>query len=134
MRPTTRKEFIARRHLRLRQRVRGTAAQPRLAVSFTGKHIYAQLVDDVAGKTLAFASTLDKSFGEKAPKGNKEGAAAIGKLIGQRAVEKGIKAVVFDRGGFSYRISKKKELREAGKGRNRIALLADAARAAGLKF
>jgi large subunit ribosomal protein L18 len=134
MRPTTRKEFIARRHKRLRQRVRGTAARPRLAVAFTGKNIYAQLVDDIAGKTLAFASTLDKSFGDKPPKGNREGALAIGKLIGQRAVEKGIKTVVFDRGGFSYRVSKKKELQEGVKGKNRVALLADAVRAAGLKF
>lgn len=126
MRPKQRKEFIERRHKRLRRKVRGTTARPRLAVAFTGKHIYAQLVDDIAGKTLAFASTLDKSFGEKQPKGNKEGAAAIGRLIAERAKAKGIAAVVFDRGGFRYQVSEK--------GKNRVALLADAAREAGLKF
>jgi large subunit ribosomal protein L18 len=126
MRPLRKKEFVARRHKRLRQKVRGTAARPRLAVSFTGKNIYAQVIDDVAGKTLVQASTLDKSFGEKKPKSNKEGAATIGKTIGQRAVEKGIKTVVFDRGGYRYLVSEK--------GKNRVASLADAAREAGLKF
>ncbi len=126
MRPLSKKEFIERRHKRLRQKVRGTPARPRLAVSFTGKNIYAQVIDDIAGKTLVSASTLDKSFGDKKPKANKDGAATIGKTIGQRAVEKGIKAVVFDRGGYRYLVSEK--------GKNRVATLADAAREAGLKF
>ncbi len=126
MRPIQRKQFVERRHKRLRQKVRGTAARPRLAVAFTGKHIYAQVVDDIAGKTLAFASTLDKSFGEKKSKGNKDGAAAIGKLIAERAKSKGVTAVVFDRGGFRYQVGEK--------GKNRVATLADAAREGGLKF
>lgn len=126
MRPLTKKEFIERRHKRLRQKVRGTAARPRLAVSFTGKNIYAQVIDDISGKTLVCASTLDKSFGAKKLKSNKEGAVVIGKTIGQRAIEKGIKTVVFDRGGYRYLVSEK--------GKNRVASLADAAREAGLKF
>lgn len=126
MRPIQRKQFVERRHKRLRQKVRGTTARPRLAVAFTGKHIYAQVVDDIAGKTLASASTLDKSFGEKKAKGNKEGAVAIGKLIAERAKAQGVTAVVFDRGGFRYQVSEK--------GKNRVAMLADAAREGGLKF
>jgi large subunit ribosomal protein L18 len=126
MRPLIKKEFVGRRHKRLRQKVRGTAARPRLAVSFTSKNIYAQVIDDVSGKTLVCASTLDKSFGAKKPKANKEGAVVIGKAIGQRAIEKGIKTVVFDRGGFRYLVTEK--------GKNRVASLADAAREAGLKF
>ena len=126
MRPLQRKQFVERRHKRLRQKVRGTAARPRLAVAFSGKHIYAQVVDDIAGKTLAFASTLDKSFGEKKVKANKEGAAVIGRLIAERAKARGVTAVVFDRGGFRYQVSEK--------GKNRVATLADAAREAGLKF
>ena len=126
MRPTNKKQRLDRCHKRLRQKVRGTPARPRLAVAFTDKNIYAQIIDDIAGKTLVAASTLDKSFGDKKPKGNKEGAVTIGKLVAQRAIEKGISAVVFDRGGFRYQVSEK--------GKNRVALLADAAREAGLKF
>ena len=65
MRPLRKKEFVERRHKRLRQKVRGTAARPRLAVSFTSKNIYAQVIDDIAHKTLVYVSTLDKSFGDK---------------------------------------------------------------------
>ena len=126
MRPLRKKEFVERRHKRLRQKVRGTAARPRLAVSFTSKNIYAQVIDDIAHKTLVYVSTLDKSFGDKKPKANKEGAVVIGKAVGQRALEKGIKTVVFDRGGHRYLVSEK--------GKNRVASLADAAREAGVKF
>lgn len=126
MRPQQRKDSVARRHKRLRQKVRGTSARPRLAVAFTCKNIYAQVIDDIAGKTLAFASTLDKGLREKKVKCNKAGAVAVGKLIAERAQQKGITAVVFDRGGFRYLVSEK--------GKNRVAALADAAREVGLKF
>ena len=97
----------------------GTPERPRLAVFRSQTHIYAQVIDDDAGRTLCAASTLDKDFKEK--KGaNVAAAKAIGQLIASRAKEKGIEAVVFDRGGFQYH--------------GRIKALADAAREAGLKF
>lgn len=114
---TTQAELRIARHKRLRKRVAGTPERPRLAVYRSLKHISAQVIDDSSGSTLAAASTLEKSF--KAT-GNAEGAKKVGEAIAKRAIEKGIKAVVFDRGGFRYH--------------GRVASLADAAREAGLEF
>jgi large subunit ribosomal protein L18 len=108
-----------RRHNRVRKRVTGTASRPRLAVFRSAKHISVQVIDDVSGKTLAAASTTEKSL-RATPGGNKDAAATIGKLIGERAKAAGVTTVVFDRGGFLYH--------------GRVASLADAARAAGLEF
>lgn len=116
MRPRTRKEAIARRHMRLRQKIRGTPERPRMAVCMTGRHIYVQFVDDTAGRTLAAVSTL----AVKGLKPTVEGARQLGALAAQRAKEKNIETVVFDRGGFRYH--------------GRVKALADAAREAGLKF
>ncbi|MEC3996448.1 50S ribosomal protein L18 [Actinacidiphila sp. DG2A-62] len=113
--PTARK----RRHIRVRKRISGTAERPRLVVTRSNRGIVAQVIDDLAGHTLASASTLDASIrggeGDKSAK-----AQQVGQLVAERAKAKGIEAVVFDRGGNQY----------AG----RIAALADAAREAGLKF
>jgi large subunit ribosomal protein L18 len=108
-----------RRHNRVRKRVAGTTARPRLAVFRSAKHISAQVIDDVTGKTLAAASTTEKAL-RSSSGGNKTAAEAVGKLIGERAKAAGVSAVVFDRGGFLYH--------------GRVAALADAARAAGLEF
>jgi large subunit ribosomal protein L18 len=109
-------ELRKRRHLRVRKTVQGTAERPRLAVFRSTKHIYVQIIDDLTGRTLASASTIaDKPTGPK-----KSAAEAIGKLIAERAKSAGVDTVVFDRGGFRYH--------------GRIAAIADAARAAGLKF
>ena len=105
-------------HTRIRSRVHGTAERPRLAVFRSLKHIYAQVIDDRKGHTLVAASSSGKST--SASGGNVAGAKEIGKLIAQRAKEKGISKVVFDRGGFLYH--------------GRIKALADAAREAGLEF
>lgn len=107
------------RHARVRNKVSGTSAKPRLSVYRSGAHIYAQLIDDVAGHTLAQASTVDGSLNLESTK-NMEAAKAIGTLIAERAKEKGIEEVVFDRSGYIYH--------------GRIAALAEAAREAGLKF
>ncbi len=116
-----RSEMRKRRHKRVRKKVFGTPERPRLAVFRSNKHIYAQIIDDVKGHTLVAASTLDKELREKLQKTwNKEAAREVGKLIGKRALEKGIKKVVFDRGGFKYH--------------GRIKELADGAREAGLEF
>ena len=112
-------ELRRRRHNRVRKRVTGTAARPRLAVFRSAKHISAQVIDDVSGKTLAAASTTEKAL-RSTPGGNKGAAETIGKLIGERAKAAGVTTVVFDRGGFLYH--------------GRVAALADAARAAGLEF
>jgi large subunit ribosomal protein L18 len=110
---------IKRRHIRVRKRVNGTAERPRLVVTRSNRGIVAQVIDDLAGHTLASASTLDASIrggeGDKSAK-----AKQVGELVAERAKAKGVEAVVFDRGGNQY----------AG----RIAVLADAAREAGLKF
>lgn len=113
----TTQEMRILRHKRLRKRVAGTAERPRLSVFRSLKHIIAQVIDDEQGVTLAAASSLEKGI-EKG--GNIEGAKAVGKLIAERSKEKGIKRVVFDRGGFRY----------AG----RVAALAQAAREAGMEF
>jgi large subunit ribosomal protein L18 len=104
-------------HTRIRRRVKGTEERPRLAVFRSVKHIYAQVIDDAKGHTVVCASSNEKSAGNG---GNVAGAKAIGKLIAERAKDKGIKAVVFDRGGYLYH--------------GRVKALADAAREAGLEF
>ena len=103
-------------HKRLRKKIEGTSERPRLAVFRSIKHIYAQLIDDVNGKTLASASTLEKNFNVSG--GNVEGAKQIGEAIAERALGAGIKQVVFDRGGYIYH--------------GRVKALLDAARKAGL--
>ena len=108
-----------KRHYRLRRYLSGTAQRPRLTVFKSNKYIYAQLIDDVAGHTLASASSLDASLGLTS-KSNLEAATAVGKKIAENAKDKGIEAVVFDRSGYVYH--------------GKIAALADAAREAGLKF
>jgi large subunit ribosomal protein L18 len=108
-----------RRHKRVRKYVRGTAERPRLAVFRSNKHISAQVIDDIAGRSLAAASTVEKDIRGSAT-GNKEAAAKIGKLVAERAKEAGVTKVVFDRGGNLYH--------------GRVAAVADAAREAGLEF
>ncbi len=110
-----------KKHKRIRNRFSGTAQRPRLAVFRSNHHMYAQIIDDVAGHTIASASTLEKDVKAELEKTNNVDAAAyIGTVIGKRAIEKGITEVVFDRGGFIYH--------------GKIAALAEAAREAGLKF
>jgi large subunit ribosomal protein L18 len=116
--PRTRVEARYRRHLRLRKKVRGTAQRPRMSVCMTGKHIYVQLIDDVNGVTLAFASTVAPE--SKGTKATVEGAKKVGQLAAQKAKAKNITEVVFDRGGLRYH--------------GRFKALAEAAREAGLKF
>jgi large subunit ribosomal protein L18 len=109
----------ARRHLRVRKKVHGSALRPRLVVSRSTRHIYVQVVDDAAARTLVSASTLDE--GIRGGAGDKKAlAAAVGKLLAERAKAAGIDKVVFDRGGHRYH--------------GRIAALADAAREGGLEF
>lgn len=106
------------RHKRVRGKVSGTAARPRLNVYRSLSNIYAQLIDDVSGKTIASASTVEKSFVEYG--GNADAAKTVGQLLAQRATEKGITDCVFDRGGYVYH--------------GRVAALAAGAREGGLKF
>lgn len=108
-----------RRHRRVRGKIEGSAARPRLNVYRSLNHIYAQIIDDETGVTLCSASSLDKEF-KGASGGNKTAARAVGKLIAERAVKKGIADVVFDRGGYLYH--------------GRVQELAEGAREAGLKF
>ena len=108
-----------KRHARVRTKLSGTAARPRLNVFRSNKHIYAQLIDDVNGVTLASASTLDKDLTVDSSS-NTDAAVKVGELVAKRAVEKGVTEVVFDRGGYLYH--------------GRIQALADAARENGLKF
>src|SRR4051794_25673810 len=99
----SKQELRLRRHTRVRKKVTGTQARPRLAVYRSEHHIYAQVIDDSQGHTLAAASTLDSTLkGEHPYGGNVQAAKAVGKLVAQRAVEKGVQQVVFDRGGFAY--------------------------------
>lgn len=114
-----RKAVRNKKHASVRLKISGTPECPRLAVFRSAKHIYAQIIDDVAGNTLAAASTLDASLKENYG-GNKEAAAAVGKIIAEKALKKGIKQVVFDRGGMVYH--------------GRVKALADGAREAGLDF
>ncbi len=113
-----RNEIRQRIHKRIRSRVAGTAERPRLVVFRSINHIYAQVVDDGPGHTLVAAASTEKDL--KGKGGNLEGAKLIGKAVAERAKEKGINRVVFDRGGYLYH--------------GRVKALADAARAAGLEF
>jgi large subunit ribosomal protein L18 len=119
---TPRKRDVIRKrvHTRIREKLSGTAERPRLNVYRSLNHIYTQLIDDASGATLASASTVAKKSESKKTGGNVTAAAEVGKLIAERAQEKGIKRVVFDRGGYLYH--------------GRIKALADAAREAGLEF
>jgi large subunit ribosomal protein L18 len=112
------KEIRTRIHRRIRRKLQGTAERPRLAVFRSVAHIYAQVIDDSKGNTLVSASSVDK--GARTNGGNLAAAKTIGKLVAERAKEKGIGKVVFDRGGYPYH--------------GRVKALADAARAAGLEF
>ena len=107
-----------KRHARVRGKISGTADRPRLAVYRSNKNISAQIIDDVTGATLVAAASNEKDFGISG--GNKEGAHKVGKLIAERAAEKGITEVVFDRGGYIYH--------------GRVKELAEGAREGGLKF
>ena len=109
---TNRKLERDRRHLRVRKKISGTAECPRLSVCRTNKNLFVQEIADVAGKTLASASTLDKEI--KTKHSNKEAAKEVGALIAKRALEKNIKEVVFDRGGYIYH-GVIKELAEAAR-------------------
>ena len=121
VRKESRQEIRVKKHMRIRNRFSGTAERPRLAVFRSNNHMYAQIIDDVAGNTLASASTLEKEIKAELEKTNNVDAAAyLGTVIAKRAIEKGIKEVVFDRGGFIYQ--------------GKIAALAEAAREAGLEF
>ena len=107
-----------KRHIRVRGKISGTPERPRLNVFRSNANIYAQIIDDVNGVTLASASTLDKEF--EGATGNCEAAKKVGQLVAERAKEKGISVVVFDRGGYAYH--------------GRVAALAEGAREGGLEF
>ena len=117
----TKNKIRLRKHVRVRKKISGSAEKPRLCIFRSAKHIYAQIIDDTSSTTLAAASTVDEALkGKLEYKGNKSAAREVGKLIGTKAIEKGIKQVVFDRGGYLYH--------------GRIKELADGAREAGLEF
>ena len=117
----SRSEIRVKKHNRMRNRFAGTAERPRLAVFRSNNHMYAQIIDDTVGNTLVSASTLQKDVKANLEKTNNVDAAAyLGKVIAEKALEKGIKDVVFDRGGFFYQ--------------GKVQALADAAREAGLNF
>ena len=116
-RPDTRAQRM-KRHVRIRGKISGTAERPRLSVFRSENHIYAQVIDDVAGNTLVSASSVEKDF--EGTGSNCEAAKKIGALIAERALKKGIEEVVFDRGGYIYH--------------GRVQALAEGAREAGLKF
>jgi len=124
MKIKTKDDRRVRIHLRQRKRISGTTERPRLSVFRSVTHMYAQVIDDMTGKTLVSASSVEPSlkgtFDKKVSGGNLKGAEAIGKAIAERSIEKGIKRVVFDRSGFLYH--------------GRIRAVADAARKAGLEF
>ncbi len=117
----SRTEVRRKKHLKIRNRFTGTPERPRLAVFRSNNHMYAQIIDDSVGNTIVAASTLEKDVKAELSKTNDIAAAAyLGTVIAKKALEKGIKAVVFDRGGFIYQ--------------GKIKALADAAREAGLEF
>ena len=117
----SRSKVRAKKHLKIRNRFSGTAARPRLAVFRSNNHMYAQIIDDTVGNTLVSASTLQKDIKSEIEKTNNVDAAAyLGKVIAKKALDKGITAVVFDRGGFIYQ--------------GKVKALAEAAREAGLEF
>jgi large subunit ribosomal protein L18 len=112
---------VTMRHERIRKKVSGTTERPRLAVHFSGQHIYAQLIDDLVGKTIAAANTTEADFrGDKGSRPNVATAIKVGKAVAERALAKNVKHVVFDRGGFLYH--------------GKVKALADAAREGGLQF
>jgi large subunit ribosomal protein L18 len=115
---TSKQAGRARRHRRVRKKVRGTAERPRLAVFRSSKHVYAQVIDDVHGRTVAAASTTETDL-RSGTTGTVDAAKSVGKLVGERAKAAGVETVVFDRGGFRYH--------------GRVAGVADGAREAGLK-
>lgn len=108
-----------KKHLKIRKKIFGVPSKPRLSVFRSAKHIYAQIIDDVAGRTLVSASSSEKNFSVSTG-GNKQAAKEVGRLIGKRAVEKGISQVVFDRSGYIYH--------------GRVASVAEGARESSLKF
>ena len=117
----SRQKVRVKKHMKIRNRFSGTAERPRLAVFRSNNHMYAQIIDDTVGNTLVSASTLEKEIKAELEKTNNVDAAAyLGTVIAKRAIEKGIKEVVFDRGGFIYQ--------------GKIKALAEAAREAGLEF
>ena len=117
----SRQKVRVKKHMKIRNRFSGTAQRPRLAVFRSNNHMYAQIIDDTVGKTLAAASTLEKDVKAELEKTNNVDAAAyLGTVIAKRALEKGITEVVFDRGGYIYQ--------------GKVAALAEAAREAGLTF
>ncbi len=117
----SRQDIRVKKHNRMRSRFSGTAERPRFAVFRSNNHMYAQIIDDTVGNTLVAASTLDKDVKDKLEKTNNvEAAKYLGTVIAKKALEKGIKEVVFDRGGFLYH--------------GKVAALADAARETGLQF
>lgn len=117
----SRTEVRVKKHRKLRNRFAGTTARPRLAVFRSNNHMYAQIIDDTTGNTLVSASTLQKEVKAELEKTNNlDAAAKLGAVIAKRGLEKGITAVVFDRGGFIYQ--------------GKVKALADAAREAGLQF
>ena len=117
----SRSEVREKKHMKIRNRFSGTPERPRLAVFRSNKHMYAQVIDDVAGHTLAAASTVEKEVASELKyTDNVEAAQKLGEVIAKRAIEKGIKEVVFDRGGFIYQ--------------GKVKALAEAAREAGLDF
>jgi len=114
-------EARERRHTRIRKKIYGTMVKPRLNIFRSLNHVYAQIIDDSSGKVLAVASTLDKELkGRLNTGGNINAAKEVGHLVAKRAIEKGIKKVMFDRGGYLYH--------------GRVKALADAARETGLEF
>lgn len=117
----SKREMRLRRHRRVRRKVFGTAARPRLCVFRSLKHIYAQIIDDTQGHTLVAASSAEPSFRQEVGYGgNVEAARKVGEILAQRAKEKGIEKIAFDRGGYLYH--------------GRVAALAEGARAGGLQF
>ena len=117
----SRQKVRVKKHMKIRNRFSGTAERPRLAVFRSNNHVYAQVIDDVAGKTLVSASTLEKDIkAELKNTDDTDAATKVGEVVAKRALEKGIKAVVFDRGGYIYH--------------GKVKALADAAREAGLEF
>ena len=124
MKIKTKDDRRVRIQLRQRKRISGSTARPRLSVFRSVEHIYAQIIDDLSGKTLASASSVEPqvkgAFAKDVRGGNIKGAEAVGRVIAERSIEKGIKRVVFDRSGFLYH--------------GRIRAVADAARKAGLEF
>jgi len=117
---TNRKATRQRIHQRIRKKVNGTAERPRLAVHFSAQHVYAQVIDDDAGRTLVAVSTLQKDLAGKKAAANRESAQRVGKAIAEKLLAKKVENVVFDRGGYIFH--------------GKVKALADAAREGGLKF